>query len=94
MPLFVARHATNAAVAGIDYANPAHRFRQLGEQFNALSPKDVRRLADEGFERHRKPTRREQFLDEMDRTIHWAELCAVIELPGFGEDDLAPGFFD
>ena len=36
-------------------------------------------LAEEGFERYRKPTRREQFLDEMDRIIPWVELAAVIE---------------
>ncbi len=36
-------------------------------------------LAEEGFEKYRKPTRREQFLDEMDRIIPWAELSAVIE---------------
>jgi transposase, IS5 family len=36
-------------------------------------------LADEGFEKFRKPTRREQFLDEMDRIIPWEGLCGVIE---------------
>lgn len=36
-------------------------------------------LADEGFERFRKPTRREQFLDEMDKVIPWSGLCEVIE---------------
>lgn len=36
-------------------------------------------LAEEGFERYRKPTRREQFLQEMDQIIPWAELAAVIE---------------
>lgn len=36
-------------------------------------------LADEGFERYSKPTRREQFLDEMDKIIPWQELCEVIE---------------
>ncbi len=36
-------------------------------------------LAEEGFERYRKPTRREQFLDEMDQIIPWRELCGVIE---------------
>jgi len=36
-------------------------------------------LADEGFERFRKPTRREQFLDEMDNVIPWSRLCEVIE---------------
>lgn len=36
-------------------------------------------LADEGFERYRKPTRREQFLDEMDKIIPWEGLCEVIE---------------
>lgn len=33
----------------------------------------------EGFKKYRKPTRREQFLEEMDRSIPWAELSAVIE---------------
>ncbi|WJW75298.1 IS5 family transposase [Thiohalobacter sp. IOR34] len=36
-------------------------------------------FADEGFERYRKPTRREIFLEEMDRIIPWKELCEVIE---------------
>jgi IS5 family transposase len=36
-------------------------------------------LADEGFERYRKPTRREQFLNEMDKIIPWGGLCEVIE---------------
>ncbi len=36
-------------------------------------------LAEEGFEKYRKPTRREQFLDEMDRIIPWKELSEVIE---------------
>jgi IS5 family transposase len=36
-------------------------------------------LAEEGFERYRKPTRREQFLEEMDRIIPWDGLCGVIE---------------
>jgi len=36
-------------------------------------------LAAEGFERYRKPTRRERFLKEMDQIIPWAELAAVIE---------------
>jgi len=36
-------------------------------------------FAEAGFERHRKPTRRETFLEEMDRIIPWKELCAVIE---------------
>ncbi len=36
-------------------------------------------LAEEGFERYRKPTRREQFLAEMDKIIPWRELCDVIE---------------
>ncbi len=36
-------------------------------------------LAEEGFEKFRKPTRREQFLDEMDQIIPWAELSAVID---------------
>jgi IS5 family transposase len=30
-------------------------------------------LAEEGFEKHRKRTRREQFLEEMDRIIPWPE---------------------
>ena len=28
-------------------------------------------LADEGFERYRKPTRRDQFLEEMEQIIPW-----------------------
>ncbi|MGH8274466.1 MAG: IS5 family transposase [Gammaproteobacteria bacterium] len=36
-------------------------------------------LAEEGFEKYRKPTRRERFLDEMERVVPWAELGAVIE---------------
>jgi IS5 family transposase len=36
-------------------------------------------LADEGFERYRKPTRRDQFLDEMEQIIPWRGLCEVIE---------------
>lgn len=35
--------------------------------------------ADQGFEQHRKPTRRDQFLDTMNRIVPWSELCAVIE---------------
>lgn len=38
-----------------------------------------RTLAEEGFERFRKPTRRERFLDEMQQVIPWSGLCAVIE---------------
>ena len=36
-------------------------------------------LADEGFERYRKPTQRDQFLDEMEQIIPWRGLCEVIE---------------
>jgi len=36
-------------------------------------------LADEGFEKFRKPTRREQFLNEMDQIIPWRDLCKVIK---------------
>ena len=36
-------------------------------------------FADVSFERYRKPTRREQFLDEMNRVVPWAELAAAIE---------------
>jgi len=38
-----------------------------------------RTLAEEGFEKYRKPTRREQFLDEMNRIIPWCDLCKVIK---------------
>lgn len=31
------------------------------------------------FEQYRKPTRRERFLDEMNRVVPWAELVAAIE---------------
>jgi len=36
-------------------------------------------LAEEGFERFRKPTRREQFLTEMEAVIPWSALCNVIK---------------
>lgn len=35
--------------------------------------------ADARFEAHRKATRRDVFLAEMDQVVPWAELCAVIE---------------
>lgn len=34
--------------------------------------------ADQGFEQHRKPTRRDQFLETMNRIIPWEALCAVV----------------
>ncbi len=36
-------------------------------------------LADEGFEKFRKPTRREIFLEEMDQIIPWDGLCKAIK---------------
>ena len=36
-------------------------------------------FAEVSFERYRKPTRRERFLDEMDHVIPWKELTAVLE---------------
>jgi IS5 family transposase len=36
-------------------------------------------LAEEGFERFRKPTRRDQFLAEMEAVIPWRDLCKVIK---------------
>ena len=36
-------------------------------------------FAEGGFERYRKRTRREQFLDEMDKVVPWEALCALIE---------------
>lgn len=36
-------------------------------------------LAESGFEQYRKTTRREQFLNEMERVVPWRELCALIE---------------
>ena len=35
--------------------------------------------SDAGFEAHRKTTRRDVFLAEMNKVVPWAELCAVIE---------------
>ncbi len=34
---------------------------------------------DQGFEQYRKPTRRDVFLETMDKIIPWSALCAVIE---------------
>ncbi len=36
-------------------------------------------FAEVSFERYRKPTRRERFLDEMNRMVPWADLAAAIE---------------
>ena len=36
-------------------------------------------LADNGFERFRKRTRRETFLLEMDQIIPWHDLCKLIK---------------
>lgn len=38
-----------------------------------------RSFAESGFEKHRKPTRRERFLADMDRVVPWTELCGLIE---------------
>jgi len=35
--------------------------------------------ADQGFERHRKRTRRNQFLEIMNQVVPWEALCAVVE---------------
>ena len=35
--------------------------------------------ADQGFERHRKPTRRDAFLETMNRFVPWDALSAVVE---------------
>ena len=42
-------------------------------------PMSQQLLACEGLEKHRKKTRREQFLEEMEQIIPWPELAAVIE---------------
>ena len=36
-------------------------------------------LADSGFEKFRKKTRKERFLDDMEQIIPWQELCGAIE---------------
>jgi IS5 family transposase len=35
--------------------------------------------ADQGFEQYRKPTRRDRFLQTMDRIVPWQALCAAVE---------------
>jgi hypothetical protein len=34
---------------------------------------------DQGFERYRKPTRRDLFLETMNRIVPWEALCSVVE---------------
>ena len=36
-------------------------------------------LADNGFERYAKKTRRAQFLEEMDQVIPWRRICSIVE---------------
>ena len=43
-------------------------------------------FAEAGFEKHYKPTRREQFLNEMNQVVPWVELCALIE-PFYPKND-------
>lgn len=35
--------------------------------------------SDAGFEKHRKTTRRDDFLAQMDRVVPWSALCSLIE---------------
>ena len=39
-----------------------------------------RTLATGAFETHRKPTRREKFLSDMEKVVRWQDLCAVVAL--------------
>ena len=43
-------------------------------------------FAEAGFEAYYKPTRREQFLNEMEQVVPWKELCALIE-PFYPKND-------
>ncbi len=43
-----------------------------------------------GFEAFRKPTRRERFLDEMDRVVPWAELVVLVK-PAYAKGTSGPG---
>ena len=43
-------------------------------------------FAETGFEKHYKPTRREQFLNEMEQVVPWGELCALLE-PFYPKND-------
>ena len=36
-------------------------------------------LAETGFEMHRKRTRRDEFLEQMQQIVPWSRLCALIE---------------
>ena len=43
-----------------------------------MAPKQMTLATQAGFEAHRKQTRRDKFLAEMDQVVPWAELCEVI----------------
>jgi IS5 family transposase len=43
--------------------------------------------ANHGFERHRKPTRRDAFLETTNRVVPWEALCAIIG-PHFPEGEM------
>jgi IS5 family transposase len=49
-----------------------------GRRGGVMRPKQ-QTLASSGFELYRKPTRREQFLAEMNAVVPWQELTALIE---------------
>lgn len=46
-------------------------------------------LATAGFELHRKRTRRDEFLSQMDQVVPWSQLCALIE-PSYPKNE-GPG---
>ena len=48
-------------------------------QHEGGAPLQQQTFAEVTFEQYRKPTRRERFLDEMNRVVPWEELVAVIE---------------
>lgn len=53
-------------------------YGERGTELEAR-PMQQQTCAEVTFEHYRKPTRREQFLDEMNRVVPWADLVAEIE---------------
>ena len=64
---------------GLIYSPLVMCYEECSTEREGDAPMHQQTFAEVTFEQYRKPTRREQFLNEMNRVVPWAELVAVIE---------------
>jgi hypothetical protein len=60
------------------FADSHKNATNAGEREQSMKPTQ-QSLATAGFEIHRKRTRRDEFLAQMDQVVPWTKLCALIE---------------